>query len=76
MISRLSPGCGWSRETSTLFTRVASLLYNLPMDTTQPASPRARKTYVERINRVIDYIDTHLAEELALEELANVAAFS
>jgi AraC family transcriptional regulator len=36
----------------------------------------ARSPYVARINRVIDYIDAHLAEPLDLERLAAVAHFS
>jgi AraC family transcriptional regulator len=32
--------------------------------------------YQKRLNRVIDYIDTHLGEELDLEQIASVAAFS
>lgn len=32
--------------------------------------------YAQRINRVIDYIDSHLSEELSLEQLAGVACFS
>jgi AraC family transcriptional regulator len=35
-----------------------------------------REEYVARINRVIDYIDKHIDEELRLEVLANVANFS
>jgi len=36
----------------------------------------ARAEYVARINRVIDYINTHIGEPLALETLAAVAHFS
>jgi AraC family transcriptional regulator len=32
--------------------------------------------YTQRINRTMDYIDTHLADPLPLEKLAGVAAFS
>jgi AraC-like DNA-binding protein len=35
-----------------------------------------RTEYISRINRVIDYIESNLAEELQLETLARVAAFS
>ncbi|MBW2277899.1 MAG: helix-turn-helix transcriptional regulator, partial [Deltaproteobacteria bacterium] len=35
-----------------------------------------REEYVARINRVIDYIETHIEEELRLETLAVVACFS
>ncbi|MEM9195027.1 MAG: GyrI-like domain-containing protein [Myxococcota bacterium] len=35
-----------------------------------------RREYTERINRVLDYIDTHLAEELSLAKLAEIAHFS
>ena len=35
-----------------------------------------REEYVSRINRVIDYIENHIDEELSLEVLANVANFS
>lgn len=35
-----------------------------------------RNEYVVRINRVLDYIECHLEEEMTLEELAGVAHFS
>ena len=35
-----------------------------------------RPVYVERVNAVIDHIETHLGDELTLEELAAVAHFS
>jgi AraC family transcriptional regulator len=35
-----------------------------------------RDEYVSRINRVIDYIENHLDQDLSLEHLAEVAAFS
>lgn len=35
-----------------------------------------RSEYVARINRVMDYIENHLADELSLEVLAKVACFS
>ncbi len=34
------------------------------------------KEYVARINRVMDYIESHLADPMTLEELAEVAIFS
>lgn len=36
----------------------------------------SRTEYIARINRTIDYIDTHLDEPLPLERLAGIAAFS
>jgi len=36
----------------------------------------ARAEYVARINRVMDHVDEHLGDQLTLEELARVAAFS
>lgn len=36
----------------------------------------SRAEYIGRINRVVNYIDTHLAEPLSLETLADVAHFS
>jgi AraC family transcriptional regulator len=42
------------------------------MDTSQSR----RSEYVARINRVMDYIESHLTEELSLEVLAKVACFS
>lgn len=36
----------------------------------------ARSEYISRINRVIDYIESHLEDELRLEQLAAVACFS
>jgi AraC family transcriptional regulator len=41
-----------------------------------PANPFLREEYRARMNRVIDYIEEHLAEELSLADLASVAAFS
>ncbi|MFZ5783543.1 MAG: AraC family transcriptional regulator [Pseudomonadota bacterium] len=35
-----------------------------------------RREYERRVNRVMDYVQAHLAEELSLEKLADVAAFS
>ena len=35
-----------------------------------------RSWYIASINRVVDYIDAHLAESLDLETLADVAHFS
>ena len=35
-----------------------------------------KRDYIARINRVIDYIEKNVAEELTLEKLANVAYFS
>lgn len=37
---------------------------------------RYQKEYIFRINRVVDYIEGHLDEELSLERLAGVANFS
>ncbi len=39
-------------------------------------SQTRRREYVARINRVMDYIENHLTEELSLEVLARVACFS
>lgn len=36
----------------------------------------SRQTYLARLNRVVDYVDRHLAEELPLEKLAEIAHFS
>lgn len=36
----------------------------------------SRQIYISRINKVQDYIETHLADELRVEELAKIAAFS
>ena len=45
---------------------------------TKPNSPMSshRREYERRVNRVMDYIQAHLADELTLESLAAVAAFS
>lgn len=40
------------------------------------AQSARRPMYVERVNAVIDYIETHITEELTLEKLAEVAHFS
>lgn len=45
-------------------------------DITQQDNTALRAEYVARINRVIDYIEAHLAEELRLDTLARVACFS
>lgn len=37
---------------------------------------RTRDEYTARINRVIDYIDGHIAQDLSLQTLARVAGFS
>lgn len=37
---------------------------------------QSRAEYISRINRVLDYIEMHLDEELSLQTLANVAHFS
>jgi len=37
---------------------------------------QSRKEYLQRINRVVDYIDTHLDEEHRLEKLSAIACFS
>ena len=41
-----------------------------------PKSPFLREEYRARLNRVLDYIEEHIGEELTLSELADVAAFS
>src|SRR5215510_10723523 len=45
---------------------------------TQPARPSSshRREYERRVNRVMDYVEAHLAEDLTLDRLAAVAAFS
>jgi AraC family transcriptional regulator len=40
------------------------------------SDPSRRGEYLARLNRVQDYIEAHLGEELTLEELARVACFS
>src|SRR5947208_16862050 len=40
------------------------------------ASESTRREYAARMNRVVDYIQSHLAEPLDLERLAAVACFS
>jgi len=35
-----------------------------------------REEYISRINRVLDYVETHIDEDLTLEDLARVASFS
>src|SRR5215471_6331337 len=44
----------------------------------RPKAPSSshRREYERRVYRVMDYIEGHLAEELTLEQLAAVAAFS
>lgn len=45
------------------------------VDDRRPTNPH-RPVYVERVNAAIDYIEQHLAEELTLEQIADVAHFS
>ena len=40
------------------------------------ASQSTRQEYAARINRVVDHIQTHLADPLDLEQLAAIACFS
>ena len=37
---------------------------------------RLRAVYLSRVNRVLDYIESHLSESLSLSDLAEVALFS
>ena len=37
---------------------------------------KSRKEYIHRINRVADYVETHMDEDHSLETLASVAHFS
>jgi AraC family transcriptional regulator len=46
------------------------------ISTNDSRSKHLRDEYTSRINRVIDYIEKHIDEELSLETLANVANFS
>lgn len=39
-------------------------------------APSSRREYERRINRVVDHVQAHLADDLTLERLAAVAAFS
>ena len=41
-----------------------------------PKQTYLREEYIARINRVIDYVQTHLDQNLTLETLAGVAGFS
>src|SRR5262249_4076621 len=41
-----------------------------------PLSTLSTERYLERFRMVLDYIDAHLAADLSLERLSNVAAFS
>jgi AraC family transcriptional regulator len=43
---------------------------------TAGSSVRSQPVYVERVNATIDYIESHLDEEMTLTELASVAHFS
>ena len=43
---------------------------------TEPGSASTRAIYIERVNAVIDHIESHLDEDLTLERLADVAHFS
>ena len=40
------------------------------------ASESTRREYAARMNRVLDHIQSHLADSLDLEQLAAVACFS
>jgi AraC family transcriptional regulator len=37
---------------------------------------QSRKEYIARINRVMDYIENHLSEEITLDKVAGIACFS
>ena len=45
-------------------------------DTVSPSPAESRPIYIERLNAVIDYIETLLADDLSLSTLADVAHFS
>ena len=45
-------------------------------DAGPPPPGESRPIYIERVNAVIDYIETHLADDLSLATLAEVAHFS
>ena len=45
-------------------------------NSTTPPLSESRPIYVERVNAVIDYIEAHLADDLSLATLAEVAHFS
>ena len=47
----------------------------MPEDQSGPGS-KTRRVYLERVNRVLEYIDQNLHAELRLEVLARVANFS
>ena len=47
-----------------------------PKRESSAAAEVSRKRYEERINRVLDHIEDHLAEDLSLARLAQVACFS
>lgn len=49
-----------------------------PKRGTGPGGPKSyhRREYERRVNRVMDYVQAHLADDLSLEKLASVAAFS
>ncbi len=40
------------------------------------AKDKSRQEYIARINRVMDYIEMHLSEEITLEKIAQIACFS
>lgn len=40
------------------------------------AKDKSRQEYIARINRVMDYIEKHLNEEITLDKIAQVACFS
>ena len=48
----------------------------MPTDAPWDKSRRQRAEYIARINRVMDYIEGHIAEALSLEVLARIACFS
>jgi AraC family transcriptional regulator len=56
-----------------------SLMHDLDHSrVTKPKAPGSahRREYERRVNRVIDYVEAHIGDELTLEKLAAVAAFS
>ncbi|HMA65896.1 MAG TPA: AraC family transcriptional regulator [Chitinispirillaceae bacterium] len=59
-----------------LFEHPGANIFSTIMETNQSNKTTLQADYRQRINRVIDYIDAHLDENLTLETLAYIACFS
>lgn len=53
-----------------------SIVFYSAMNAQSSNCGKINADYINRINRVVDYVEAHLDEDLALEQLARIACFS